>query len=72
MPDDTAARLGEIAGISTVALAGLVAALFVLLRFLIPMGGILGLLWVLAVSALMLVGRARRSPAGPRRPGRVV
>ena len=41
------------------ALAGFVAALFALLRFLIPMGGILGLLWVLAVSALC--SRAERS-----------
>jgi hypothetical protein len=51
--------------------AGLVAALFALLRFLIPLGGILGLVWVLAVSALMLAGlsgrgtyRSRRSERG--------
>ena len=53
------------------ALAGLVAALFALLRFLIPLGGILGLVWVLAVSALMLAGLSGRGSgrgsAGPRR-----
>jgi len=56
------------------ALAGFVAALFALLRFLIPLGGILGLLWVLAVSALILAGlagagRATDDPTagGPRR-----
>ena len=54
-----------------VALVGFVAALFALLRFLIPLGGILGLVWVLAVSALMLVGRARGSRVGPTRPGGV-
>ena len=54
-----------------VALVGFVAALFALLRFLIPLGGILGLVWVLAVSALMLVGRAGRSRVGPTRPGGV-
>ncbi len=52
------------------ALVGFVAALFALLRFLIPLGGILGLVWVLAVSALMLAGfgggeaRNRRSRSG--------
>jgi hypothetical protein len=51
-------------------LVGFVAALFALLRFLIPLGGILGLVWVLAVSALMLAGfgggeaRNRRSRSG--------
>ena len=54
-----------------VALVGFVAALFALLRFLIPLGGILGLVWVLAVSALMLVGRAGGSRVGPTRPGGV-
>jgi hypothetical protein len=50
------------------ALAGFVAALFALLRFLIPLGGILGLVWVLAVSALLLIGSAGRSArGGPRR-----
>jgi hypothetical protein len=54
------------------ALVGFVAALFALLRFLIPLGGILGLVWVLLVSALMLVGRAgRRSGVGSTRPGGV-
>jgi len=53
------------------ALVGFVAALLALLRFLIPLGGILGLVWVLAVSALMIVGRAGRSRGGPRRPGGV-
>ena len=52
------------------ALAGFVAALFALLRFLIPLGGILGLLWVLVVSALMLAGLAGRGSVGPRRVGR--
>jgi hypothetical protein len=51
------------------ALVGFVAALLALLRFLIPLGGILGLVWVLAVSALMLVGRAGRSRGSPRRRG---
>ena len=54
-----------------VALVGFVAALFALLRFLIPLGGIVGLVWVLAVSALMLVSRAGRSRVGPTRPGGV-
>jgi hypothetical protein len=49
------------------ALAGFVAAVFALLRFLIPLGGILGLLWVLVVSALMLAGLAGRGSVGPRR-----
>ncbi len=53
------------------ALVGFVAALLALLRFLIPLGGILGLVWVLAVSALMLVGRAGRRRVGPTRPGGV-
>jgi hypothetical protein len=35
---------------------GFLAALFALLRFLIPLGGILGLVRVLVVSALMLAG----------------
>jgi hypothetical protein len=47
-----------------VALAGFVAALFALLRFLIPLGGILGLVWVLAVSALLLIGSAGRFARG--------
>src|ERR671920_317652 len=54
-----------------VALVGFVAALFALLCFLIPLGGILGLVWVLAVSALMLVSRAGRNRVGPTRPGGV-
>jgi hypothetical protein len=49
------------------ALVGFVAALFALLRFLIPLGGILGLVWVLAVSALMLAGLSGRRTDGPRR-----
>jgi hypothetical protein len=49
------------------AAAGFVAALFALLRFLIPLGGILGLLWVLVVSVLMLVGLAGRGTNEPRR-----
>ena len=52
------------------ALAGFVAAVFALLRFLIPLGGILGLLWVLVVSVLMLAGLAGRGSVGPRRVGR--
>jgi hypothetical protein len=43
------------------ALAGFVAALFALLRFLIPLGGILGLVWVLVVSVFLLMGSAGRS-----------
>jgi hypothetical protein len=46
------------------ALAGFVAALFALLRFLIPLGGILGLLWVVVVSVLMLAGLAGRRARG--------
>jgi len=46
--------------------AGFMAALFAHLRFLISLGSILGLLWVLAVSALMhaggLAGRGTYSP----------
>jgi hypothetical protein len=53
------------------ALVGFVAALLALLRFLIPLGGIVGLVWVLLVSALMLVGRAGRGRVGLRRPGGV-
>jgi hypothetical protein len=53
------------------ALVGFVAALLALLRFLIPLGGIVGLVWVLLVSVLMLVGRVGRSRGGPRRPGGV-
>src|SRR5919112_5662075 len=53
------------------ALVGFVAALLALLRFLIPLGGIVGLVWVLLVSVLMLVGRAGRTRGGPRRPGGV-
>jgi len=52
------------------AAAGFVAALFALLRFLIPLGGILGLLWVLVVSVLMLVGLVGRGTNEPRRLGR--
>jgi hypothetical protein len=54
-----------------VALVGFLAALLALLRFLIPLGGIVGLVWVLVVSALMLGGRAGRSRGGPTRPGGV-
>jgi hypothetical protein len=53
------------------ALVGFVAALLALLRFLIPLGGIVGLVWVLVVSVLMLVGRAGRTRVGPTRPGSV-
>jgi hypothetical protein len=53
------------------ALVGFVAALLALLRFLIPLGGIVGLVWVLVVSVLMLVGRAGRTRVGPTRPGGV-
>lgn len=52
------------------ALVGFVAAVFALLRFLIPMGGILGLLWVLVVSVLLLAGFAARSASGVRQLGR--
>jgi hypothetical protein len=66
----------SVVGLSTgvmprwLALAGFVAALFALLRFLIPLGGILGLVWVLAVSALMLLGLPGRGGVGPTRLGR--
>ena len=52
------------------ALAGFVAAVFALLRFLIPLGGILGLLWVLVASVLMLAGLAGHGSVGPRRVSR--
>jgi hypothetical protein len=54
-----------------VALVGFLAALLALLRFLIPLGGIVGVVWVLVVSALMLVGQAGRSRGRPTRPGGV-
>jgi hypothetical protein len=44
---------------------GFVAALVVLLRFLGPLGAWLGLLWVIAVSVLMLTGGVG-STGGPR------
>jgi hypothetical protein len=47
--------------------AGFMGALFALLRFPILLGGILGLLWVLAFSALMLAGVAGRATYSPRR-----
>lgn len=50
-----------------VALGGFVAALFALLRFLIPWGGLLGLVWVVAVSVLLLMGLGGPSTLGPRR-----
>lgn len=56
MAHGTAARLGWISGI-----------LFALLRFLIPLGGILGLVWVLVVSALLLIGSGGRSARGDSR-----
>jgi hypothetical protein len=49
------------------ALVGFVAALFALLRFLIPLGGILGLVWVVVVSVFLLMGLAGPSTLGPRR-----
>jgi hypothetical protein len=49
------------------ALAGFVAVLFALLRFLIPLGGILGLAWVLVVSVLLLMGSVGRSARGGSR-----
>ena len=45
--------------------AGFVAALVALLRFLGPLGGWLALLWVIAVSVLMLTGGVG-STGGPR------
>jgi hypothetical protein len=45
--------------------AGFIAALVALLRFLGPLGGWLALLWVIAVSVLMLTGGVR-STGGPR------
>ena len=48
------------------ALAGLVVALLTLLHFVVPLiGALAGLLWIAAVSALMLVGTG--SASGPRR-----
>jgi hypothetical protein len=43
------------------ALAGFVEALFALIRFLIPLEGILGLVWVLVVSVFLLMGSSDRS-----------
>ena len=49
------------------ALAGLVVALLTLLHFLLPLlGALAGLLWIAAVSALMLVGGVRHNGATPR------
>ena len=48
-----------------VAWAGFVVALVALLRFLGPLGGWLALLWVIAVSVLMLTGGVG-STGGPR------
>ena len=45
---------------------GLVAALVALLRFLGPLGGWLALLWIIAVSVLMLIGGVEAA-GGPRR-----
>ena len=36
------------------------------IRIMLPLRGILGLVWVLAVSAFMLAGRAYFAPLGPR------
>jgi hypothetical protein len=49
-----------------VAWAGFVAALVALLRFLGPLGGWLALLWVIAVSVLMLTGGVGSTGGGPR------
>jgi hypothetical protein len=47
-------------------LAGLVVALLALLHFVVPLiGALAGLLWIAAVSALMLIGRG--SASGSRR-----
>jgi hypothetical protein len=49
------------------ALAGLVVALLTLLHFLVPLlAALVGLLWIAAVSVLMLTGGVR-SAGGPRR-----
>ena len=49
------------------ALAGLVVALLTLLHFLVPLlAALMGLLWIAAVSVLMLTGGVR-SAGGPRR-----
>ena len=50
-----------------VALGGFVAALFALMRFLILWGSLLGLVWVVAVSVLLLMGLGGPSTLGPRR-----
>lgn len=50
-----------------VALGGFVATLFALMRFLIAWGGLLGLVWVVAVSVLLLMGLGGPSTLGPRR-----
>jgi hypothetical protein len=47
--------------------AGFVAALVALLRFLGPLGGWLALVWIIAVSVLMLTGGGESSGGGPRR-----
>ena len=58
-----ALRTGVLPG--WLAWAGFVAALVALLRFLGPLGGWLALLWVIAVSVLMLTGGVG-STGGPR------
>ena len=50
-----------------VAFGGFVVALFAPLRFLIPWGGLLGLVWVVAVSVLLLKGLGGPSTLRPRR-----
>jgi hypothetical protein len=46
--------------------AGFVAALVALLRFLGPLGGWWALLWIIAVSVLMLTGGVGSTGGGPR------
>ena len=49
------------------ALAGLVVALLTLLHFILPLlGALAGLLWIAAVSALMLTGGVRYAATTPR------
>jgi hypothetical protein len=49
--------------------AGFLAALVAVLKFLVP-HATFALLWILAVSVLMIIGSVRPSALGPRRLGR--
>ena len=60
-------RLGGISGLLSVILwAGLLCAVVALLRYFGPLGGWLALLWIVAVSVLMLAGTVGRPALATR------